>query len=104
MSDISPAGTLFRHTLRVTLQGIFTLALTLLGLLVITFALSALSPVDGYYRLSAITPAMRPMSRYGWSWGSISPSIFSSGIMQSVCCTAISAWPPLWDSRCSTAC
>ncbi len=46
MSDISPAGTLFRHTLRVTLQGIFTLALTLLGLLVITFALSALSPVD----------------------------------------------------------
>ena len=23
MSDISPAGTLFRHTLRVTLQGIF---------------------------------------------------------------------------------
>lgn len=46
MSDISPAGTLFRHTLRVTLQGVFTLALTLLGLLVITFALSAFSPVD----------------------------------------------------------
>ncbi|MCT4707779.1 ABC transporter permease [Enterobacteriaceae bacterium H16N7] len=36
----------FRRPLLTLLQGLFTLALTLVGLLLITFALSALSPVD----------------------------------------------------------
>lgn len=48
MSDVSTtqvAGR-FRRALLTLLQGLFTLALTLVGLLLITFALSALSPVD----------------------------------------------------------
>ncbi len=35
-----------KRPLLALLQGLFTVALTLLGLLLITFALSALSPVD----------------------------------------------------------
>ncbi len=48
MSDVSitPATGRFRRPLLTLLQGLFTLALTLVGLLLITFALSALSPVD----------------------------------------------------------
>lgn len=41
MSEVS-----FRRPLLTLIQGLFTLALTLIGLLLITFALSALSPVD----------------------------------------------------------
>lgn len=44
MSDVSPAR--FHRPLLTLLQGLFTLALTLVGLLLVTFALSALSPVD----------------------------------------------------------
>ncbi|WP_279049721.1 ABC transporter permease [Cedecea davisae] len=46
MSEVSPSSHRLRRPLLTLLQGIFTLALTLLGLLLITFALSALSPVD----------------------------------------------------------
>ncbi|WP_438941003.1 ABC transporter permease [Dryocola boscaweniae] len=48
MSDISTtqATGRLRRPLMTLLQGLFTLALTLVGLLLITFALSALSPVD----------------------------------------------------------
>ncbi|GDX05503.1 ABC transporter permease [Buttiauxella sp. A111] len=48
MSDISTlsASNRLRRPLLTFAQGLFTLALTLLGLLLITFALSALSPVD----------------------------------------------------------
>lgn len=46
MSDSTSDTAILRNTLRVTVQGIFTLALTLLGLLIITFTLSTLSPVD----------------------------------------------------------
>ena len=48
MSDISTlsASSRFRRTVLTLVQGLFTLALTLIGLLIITFALSALSPVD----------------------------------------------------------
>ncbi|TNV20031.1 ABC transporter permease [Buttiauxella sp. B2] len=48
MSDISTlsATSRLRRPLLALVQGLFTLALTLIGLLLITFALSALSPVD----------------------------------------------------------
>ncbi|MRT56112.1 ABC transporter permease subunit [Enterobacteriaceae bacterium RIT693] len=46
MSEVSPSSHRLRRPLLTLLQGIFTLALTLIGLLLITFALSALSPVD----------------------------------------------------------
>ncbi|NIF33356.1 ABC transporter permease [Enterobacter sp. Cy-643] len=46
MSEVSPSSHRLRRPLFTLLQGIFTLALTLIGLLLITFALSALSPVD----------------------------------------------------------
>lgn len=48
MSDISTLSTAsrLRRPLLTLVQGLFTLALTLIGLLLITFALSALSPVD----------------------------------------------------------
>ncbi len=48
MSDISTlsAASRLRRPLLTLVQGLFTLALTLIGLLLITFALSALSPVD----------------------------------------------------------
>lgn len=46
MSEVSPSSQRLRRSLLTLLQGIFTLALTLIGLLLITFALSALSPVD----------------------------------------------------------
>ncbi|MRT12159.1 ABC transporter permease subunit [Enterobacteriaceae bacterium RIT711] len=48
MSDISTlsASTRLSRSLLTLLQGLFTLALTIIGLLLITFALSALSPVD----------------------------------------------------------
>ncbi|WP_336983493.1 MULTISPECIES: ABC transporter permease [unclassified Cedecea] len=46
MSEVSPSSQRLRRPLLTLLQGIFTLALTLIGLLLITFALSALSPVD----------------------------------------------------------
>lgn len=48
MSDISTlsATSRLRRPLLTLVQGLFTLALTLIGLLLITFALSALSPVD----------------------------------------------------------
>lgn len=48
MSDISTLSTSnrLRRPLLTLVQGLFTLALTLIGLLLITFALSALSPVD----------------------------------------------------------
>lgn len=48
MSDISTlsASSRFSRSLLTLLQGLFTLALTIIGLLLITFALSALSPVD----------------------------------------------------------
>ncbi|HEY3591760.1 MAG TPA: ABC transporter permease [Buttiauxella sp.] len=48
MSDISTLSVTrrLRRTLLTLVQGLFTLALTLIGLLLITFALSALSPVD----------------------------------------------------------
>ncbi|WP_336984978.1 ABC transporter permease [Cedecea sp. USHLN005] len=46
MFEVSPSSQRLRRPLLTLLQGIFTLALTLIGLLLITFALSALSPVD----------------------------------------------------------
>ncbi|MFB5744505.1 ABC transporter permease [Cedecea sp. S5-13] len=46
MPEVSPSSQRLRRPLLTLLQGIFTLALTLIGLLLITFALSALSPVD----------------------------------------------------------
>lgn len=46
MSEVSPSSHRLRRPLLTLLQGIFTLALTLIGLLLITFALSVLSPVD----------------------------------------------------------
>ncbi|VEC01081.1 Dipeptide transport system permease protein dppB [Cedecea lapagei] len=46
MSEVSPSSQRLRRPLLALLQGIFTLVLTLIGLLLITFALSALSPVD----------------------------------------------------------
>ncbi len=46
MSLVSPTSARLSRPLLTLLQGLFTLALTLVGLLLITFALSALSPVD----------------------------------------------------------
>ncbi|MDJ1656974.1 ABC transporter permease, partial [Raoultella sp. Ech2A] len=48
MSAVSPTGAERRakRPLLALFQGLLTLALTLLGLLLVTFALSALSPVD----------------------------------------------------------
>lgn len=56
-----------KRPLLALLQGLFTVALTLLGLLLITFALSALSPSIAYYKSLAITPASPPMIRYATS-------------------------------------
>lgn len=69
MSVVSPNRT--KSALIALSQGLLTLCLTLFGLLLITFALSALSPVDRVLQIAAITPASQRTIKCATSSGSI---------------------------------
>ena len=69
-----------KRPLLALLQGLFTVALTLLGLLLITFALSALSPVD---RVLQIVGDHASQSTYCLLYTSPSPRDLSTSRMPS---------------------
>ncbi|GHK53439.1 hypothetical protein KPZU09_31750 [Klebsiella pneumoniae] len=61
------------------LQGLFTLLLTLFGLLLVTFSLSALSPVDRVLQIVGDHASQSTYDRFAISWVSTSRCRCSSG-------------------------